>query len=444
MRALLSALIMTSTLPGAADTAAVPATGNDGEPAPAAPPTPRKIPAIAALPDGSELEGVVLPRYDQLLRLTGTLRAETLTLVNIEEVRGKNVTIKLNNPETSATRVRVDLADALLNQVSGIIRANEAITIIADQFTATGTALHFAFEDGRGFISGPATTTIINGTSTAMTPQSIIHKQSARLLATAAVGITMATIPVNHSHARPQPLSPEELAALHHEAASRANAAKEQAAATSDILSETGALSLALSTATQTFLINNVPEAADPATPDDPAPAKPLEIQPGPDDTRIEADGGFYFDTEANVLVYLNNVRVTDPRFTLTGVDELKVIFTKKEHDGAQPNKDRTDDLAAGFTSSIGDVERVIATGRVLFKQSRPLDGKPPIEASGALFSYDLAREQIVISGGFPWVRQGDYYARALEPALNLRINRDGSFVTEGRWDTGGNARQDR
>ena len=72
-------------------------------------PTLRKIPAISVLPDGSELEGVVLPRYDEKLRLTGSLHAAKLTLVSSEEIRGVKVRISLIDPDREEGNIRVEL-----------------------------------------------------------------------------------------------------------------------------------------------------------------------------------------------------------------------------------------------------------------------------------------------------------------------------------------------
>ena len=57
--------------------------------------------------------------------------------------------------------------------------------------------------------------------------------------------------------------------------------------------------------------------------------------------------------------------------------------------------------------------------------------------ASGAFFTYDPETGDILLSGGYPWVLQGDFYARAQEPNLTLRMKKDGSFVTEGHWEVG-------
>ena len=52
------------------------------------------------------------------------------------------------------------------------------------------------------------------------------------------------------------------------------------------------------------------------------------------------------------------------------------------------------------------------------------------------IFTYNLKTDQIILSGGYPWVTQGATYMRAKEPNLILRIfPKTGSFVTEGNWE---------
>ncbi len=403
----------------------------------------RKIPAISVLPDGSELDGVVLPRYDENLRLTGSLRAEKLTLVGPEIIRGDGVFIQYIDPDRADSFTNITLGTATLDQVRGLIKADEDVTIESSRFSATGTALHLSFDAGRGFVSGPATTTLFAPPTTAMhKPSSPSHP----MLATAALGVAIATSAM--VEARPPAVSPEEVAELKRDAASVAAEVAESTAQVRDEVAATEGLSREIGGAARTFLTNEVlTEGAVPPAPPARDEARPLEIEATPEDTRVLSDDGFYFDAEEGVLVYLGNVRVTDPRFSLEGVDELKIIFAKNTEPGdtEKPEPDDEKDSggpASGFAAGVGDVERIIATGRVRFQQRQPEEGKPPVEASGALFNYQVSTGEIILSGGYPWVRQGGYYARALQPNLSLRIRRDGSFVTEGNWDTGQNIRR--
>jgi lipopolysaccharide export system protein LptA len=168
-----------------------------------------------------------------------------------------------------------------------------------------------------------------------------------------------------------------------------------------------------------------------------------------------------YFDAEAGVLVYLKNVTVTDPRFTLTGADELKVFFAKKdpkkitpsdkkneqkkESSSSEPNKAEGEKKETvkkpetiGPAANFGDVQKLIASGTVRLVQ-KGVAGKDPVEASGGLLTYDVPKGEIIISQRYPWVKQGSFFARAKQPNLTLRLLNSGSFTTQGEWEMGGN-----
>ncbi len=240
----------------------------------------------------------------------------------------------------------------------------------------------------------------------------------------------------------PPAVTPAEITALQADAASKAPAAAAATAAARASLEADLTDAAAASKAAAAFLVQaDLPPVSTAAAA---AVAKPLDIKPGPEDTVINFDGGMYFDPDEGVLVYLKNVIVKDPRFDLSGANELKIFFGKKP---AKEPKDQPDKPKGGFGGDLGanfgDVERIVATGAIVLNQKSTDASKEPIKASGATFSYNLKADQILISGGFPWVLQGNRFLRAKEPNLMLRISPNaGSFITEGHWEMGGKIEQ--
>ena len=273
-------------------------------------------------------------------------------------------------------------------------------------------------------------------------------KSSLRHHTTVFLGMTLSTLSLL---AAPPTITQAQVAEMNADAVSKAPAANAAQASTRTSLESDLAASAAASKDVAEFLV----QADLPAPPADaePAPGKPLEVNPGPNDTVINCTGGMYFDADEGVLVYLKNVTVKDPRYDLTGADELKIFFSKKPAeetptakpgatvpDKAQdPSKTEIgDDLGARF----GDVERIVATGAVRLDQ-KAVEGKEPIKASGRVFIYNLKEDRILLSGGFPWFTQGTTYMRAMEPNLTLQLfPKTGSFVTEGNWQMGGDLEQ--
>jgi lipopolysaccharide export system protein LptA len=355
--------------------------------------------AVSMLPDGSELQGVIIPRYNEKRKLTGMMKAKTLRLVDREQASATDVAIEFHD-DTERPRGRIDLHHILYRQATGMIRADEAVKLRSARLQADGSGLHYDVHGGEGFLIGPSRTWMTASPETAMKPTTRPLRTAALLGASAITLVAGETKPAAATAAEASRATREELA----QALADSQAAHDAAA---------GFLKKA--------------EAVDPTQAEAAAPeAKPLDLQPGPKDLVIQCDGGMYFNPEEGVFVYLKNVTVKDPRFSLHGANELK-IFLGKKPGAASDAKDAMD---------FGEIDRVTASGTLVFEQ-QPEAGGEPIRASGSFFSYHVPSDQVVLSGGFPWVVQGGIALRAREASLSLRIQpKARTFQTEGRWDT--------
>ena len=382
---------------------------------------------ISLLPDGSVLKGVLLPRYDADRNLVGDLKAETMTLLDSKRVQGENVLIRFYNPDRSL-RGKVNLDNALFDQQKSRLSAKEPVEITTDRLVARGSGLVYAFQGGEGFLRGPVTTWI-------SAPPTATSMNANPLPAAALFALCLAQAPLI---AVPPPfVTEEEIAAIKAEAASVKPEADKATASTEANLTESVAKGDKASAAAQAFIkTSEIKVIAAEATEKEPE-AKPLEVKPGPDDTLITCEGGMYFDADEGVLVYLKNVKVTDPRFNLSAGGQLKVFFDKKPENKKPGEKEKKGETQAG-PANFGDIKKLVAEGAVVFDQ-KGVGGKDPVKASGSILTYDVPDGEIIIHGGYPWVKQGTYYARAMEPDLTLRLLNDGSFSTQGNWQMGGN-----
>ena len=244
-------------------------------------------------------------------------------------------------------------------------------------------------------------------------------------------------IPTTPSEAAPPPpITASDLAELKSAAVTKApqfeaGAVDLRTRVASDLESST----LASKAAAAFMLVAGLPVTAEEAAPA----TKPPEPKPGPGDTVINCEGGMYFDPEEGVLVYLKNVTVRDPRFDLSGASELKIYLAKKNatESGNGDSEIPVPEKAKGIGGSFGDPERIIATGAVVIEQ-KAADGKDPIKASAALFSYNIKQDEIVLSGGYPWFTQGPQALRAKQPNQSVRISpKTGELRTDGgEWQT--------
>lgn len=268
-----------------------------------------------------------------------------------------------------------------------------------------------------------------------------MNSPSSLLRALAVLGVPLAASSLS---AAPPEISAAEKAALQADAAPDTKPVAGLRAEAKASLEKDTADSAALSKEAATFLTKN----ELPAVPADaiPAPTKPLDVQaPGPDFAVVNCDGGVYFDSEEGVLVYLKNVTVKHPKFNLSGVNEGKVFFDKKPEkpESEKPAAGKPAKDTSGFGDKIGanfgEPSRVVATGAVLFEETNPKEGKEPLKASGAVFTYNPKTGIALLSGGYPWVLQGTNYLRAKEANMTFRIDiNSGTFVSEkGQFENG-------
>jgi len=381
----------------------------------------KKLSAISLLPNGSQLHGVMFPRYDENQILTGVLKAKAMTLVNAETVAGDGVVIEFFNPD-GTRRGRANLAKAVFNQAKGTLNADEPVSLHADRISAKGNGLIYAFQDGEGFLTGPVTTWMQATTETTMNTSPLRYAAIAG----------MAILTPAQAAEPPQPATPTTA-----QVSDSAKASRDELRA--DLDASAAATRSAREFLEKADIVAKTPANTDTASSE----SKPLDIQPGPTDTVITCDGGMYFDADTGVFVYLKNIKVTDPRFNLTGANKLEIHLSKKP----EKKPDKSDDKKTpgmGLGAKFGDVESITATGTVKIVQKEVEAGKQPVQASGALFTYRPKTGNITLSGGYPWVMQGATFMRAKEPNLTLNIQKSGSFQTEGNWEMGGHLDQKR
>lgn len=384
---------------------------------------------IALLPSGSVLQDVLLPRYDSERNLVGDLKAEVMTLIDEGRVQGENVRIKFYHPDRSE-RGRISLKRALFDQEKSTLTAKEPVEILSDRIVARGSGLVYAFEGGKGFLNGPATTWII---APPTTPTSMNRKST--IFPSTAMALSLLTA----NAAPPAYVTADELAEIKADAAPmEPQISAENAAAKSRLAADAVAGEKSADAARAFINDNDIRTVAGEKSAEPEKAAEPLAVKPGPNDTVISCDGGMYFDADAGVLVYLENVKVVDPRFNLSGAKELKVFFDKKPGDKKAATKNEGGMNLSGTTANFGDVQKLVANGAVRILQ-KGVAGKEPVEASGAVLTYNVPKGEIIINGGYPWVKQGSFYARAKQPNLTLRLLNDGSFSTQGNWEMGGN-----
>ncbi|BCX46619.1 hypothetical protein HAHE_05270 [Haloferula helveola] len=388
------------------------------------------LPAMEMLVEGSILQKVLIPQYDEERRLSSTLRAAKLELVNDTLINATTVRIEFYHADQSL-RGGIDLQTAQL-QDQKILRSSEPVTLASGDLTAKGTGIVYELEHSRGFLKGPATATTLIDTSTSMNTNSPLRLGVS--------GLTMMAAAALHAQGLGE-LSDEELTGLDRLAVSKSSEAEAAANEASAMIRDTAEQSKAADQTLSAFLKKAAVEIKDGPKPDltakvaDPELDKKMELP-----ASIEAKEGIYFDSVEGLLVFLKDVEIDHPEFTLVGADEVKVFMEKAESKDAPKEKpDETEDGKSDEvfgSAKFGDPTRIVATGQVVVERKQLKPGDKKAKASGRQMLMDLKTNDLIIRGGEPWVISDTANGRVVDPNGYIRINLetgDASFVGDSK-----------
>lgn len=425
------------------------------------------FPTLDILPEGSILRRVRLPRYDKDFVSISLLTAETLTVLDKERIDGLGITIRLYAKDGS-TDVRTKMRHAIYNQKLSTLHASEAVLIQGKSYIANGTGMVFDWKSNRGLLLGPVRTKFTRTTPNKSTTMQFTPLHPS--LSTAKSLIALTGMSTSLMATPPAKLTPAQIAEFEHLSQPMKEHIEQQQQQTRRILNEDDRLNTKadsdmgpfLKSIGQASLLVQTPaapkkDAATPIAADQKVPgAKPPIVET----LKVTCDGGLYFDTDTGILAYLKNVRLTEPRFTLTCTDELKVFLDKKPDENPAPKKpsekagEKPADPAATAEApkqapaapkkedakkddgmgNFGNIKRISATGKV--KVTRKDDKGKLFIATAEKASYDGKTGEMILRGGLPRLQLGpNEYLQALAPGQYIRILGNGKFITEGKWE---------
>lgn len=376
----------------------------------------RISPALDLLPEGSTLKTVSIPRYDENKNPAALLRAGLMRVVNEKHVSGQNVELRLFS-QTGKQRLKIHMGAADYFVQRGVLEAQEVLTLSGERFQARGTGAIFHLDARQAFIHGPATTTL----SIDLSPQRTTMNDHSRPL-TLATLIGLAGL----SAAAPEPVPPGELETMTRQSRPEGNGLFAEIAPTKQIITRDDQLAQAAGISFRSFARKvRRPELLTIAMAD---PVQAPKPKPDPNGIHITCDGGMFLDVDKGQVVYLKNIVVKHPEFTLHCAGELKIFLDQKEF---APGEEKP----AG-PEAFGDIKNLVATGGV--KIVRNNDKGQALIATADTASHDIKSGDTVLRGGFPMVQQGKNFVRAREGGLYVRIYENGNvYAQPGKWETG-------
>ena len=377
--------------------------------------SPRISPALDLLPAGSTLKTVSIPRYDENKNPSALLRAGLMKVISKEHVSGQNVELRVYNA-TGEQRLKVHMGAAEYLVPEGILNGSEVLTLSGKGIKARGTGAVFHLDSRQAFVFGPASTTL----SADLNKKLNAMNASSRSITSALLAVA------NLAVAAPEPVAPADLAIFSQRARPEEDRLLKDIAPTKQAVTRSDQLSGALDLSFRSFVRNiRRPELLAIAVAE---PVQPPAPKVDPAGIHITCEGGMFFDIDKGQVVYLKDIVIKHPEFTLNCANELKIFLDQKE---AAPGDEKPKGIAA-----FGDIKNIIATGGVRIVRNN--DKGQPLVATADTASHDAKTGDTVLRGGFPMVQQGKNFIRARESGLYIRIYKNGNvFNQPGKWETG-------
>jgi lipopolysaccharide export system protein LptA len=150
--------------------------------------------------------------------------------------------------------------------------------------------------------------------------------------------------------------------------------------------------------------------------------------------TEITANGSAQFDNAARLAVFVEDVVVVDPEFTLYG-DRL-TVYLKSKNDAAT-----TDSRAPSASPAAGGIDHAIADAApgsqvIILKDKLEADGSvTKCVARADRATFDAKTGDMVLTGN-PSLQQGGSYTVAAEPGTVMTLNRNGDMINKGATRT--------
>lgn len=133
--------------------------------------------------------------------------------------------------------------------------------------------------------------------------------------------------------------------------------------------------------------------------------------------TEIKCDEGVYFDAKEGLLVYMKNVHVRNPNFSLDCTGPLKIYLDHVEKEGNKKPSERAQDegtkadeanpaLPGGGNFNFNSLKKVAASGSVVAHYT---DGEgKTYKATAEKITYDAKTGEIILTGNYPAISYRD------------------------------------
>ncbi len=368
------------------------------------------------LPDGTSLEGVRIPRYSKDLKPVAYIEADEITKTSALALSIKKLSLYQYNPDGSE-RLHLALTSAVYNTKSKIVKGFTPLKVSSEDMVTHASGIALNIDSQRGLLLGPLHTSYqFPKKSSSMTPPSKSLKSKA------VAGVAIASIAIAPAEGLPPTLSQEKLVELD----AHLNASQQQSfdQQMKESREHVQAVDATRSKEAIAFINQHAAEKAQQILGEAPlAKTSVAKTSSEKDQLNISCDGGMFYDAPKGLLSYMTNVKVVEPRLSITCKKDLKVYLATKEEKKIAKNKQGVKKIVA-----VGDVK---INGKMTEKGITRM-----IEGTANIVEFDYITGITIFRGGFPSIKIMEngrsFVHKSISKDQWILVKKDGSVRIEG------------
>ncbi len=385
------------------------------------------------LPAGSMLKEVRIPVFNKKLERMAVLQSSFLKVLTKRDLTGENFALRYFQDDSVVIRLHMGSADFSLN--TGILRAQEVITLRGDKLQGQGSAGIFHLESRSGFVRGPVSTRLAAPDDQQGNPPATKEKKQPpeNPLTPPELG-KLATV-----FTGPEELTGTERRRIDALLQSRTKSVFANRAPTRNFMTQSRQSSGKADTDLRSFSHTvQIPESRLLARVPQENHTAPAHSEIAEGEILITAEGGMFLNPERGHISYLRNIKVTESRFSLTCAGHLKVFFPPQDlakairnsDKSSKENKTPTENEPGKSTnlekektfSELVDPYLFVVSGGVRLTLRDPSGKNPPSIATGETAVVDRRTGDIVLQGGTPTIRRGTNSLTAGRPGAPILL----------------------
>jgi hypothetical protein len=392
---------------------------------------------LARLPNGTMLNGVRIPRYDENLKLVALIKTNVIEKISDEEFKLTGLHIQQHNLFTTGS-AEFDLAQGILNPKTRVITSRSKVKASSVEHHLQANGILYDSNTQQGVLNGPLQASLsLPPKVTQKDPPKVTEKTEPKVVTQAAIKpeINPAEDAVLSSGVTGLPFSPSEenLQALEKWKTDELRIENAIAPINQQYLSKLNGEQDPLIQsffAKHQLTTENIQLISQPGE-------IIQEIKQGENMLNISCEGGMFYDAPNALMSYMKNVKIRETRLSIDCSKELRIFGTKVEEKDDKRDEKKVEKKDEKKKNRLG-IDKIIAVGNVEFSAKQEGDdGKiRSLKGNADIVEFNYTTGVTILKGGKPsiFIQQGETSVKhsCISDEQWIIIQKNGSFAVDG------------